>query len=112
MVSREKGRTALAVLLLVDSVAGDFVLACDVDAAVVRVFSGLVGLALEVTGGRLGGAEVVAPPKVVRLVVAGVVVVRDDGRFSFSSSLLAASRRADEAVGRVGGLLIVFPVAR
>ena len=84
---------------------------------------GLAGVVRE--DGRLGGAAAVAPPTVVRLEVSsaesGFVVraelgnIGDDREgFLFSSPspakvLTAGFRVVDEAVGLVGGLLMVLP---
>lgn len=137
MVSREMGRATLAVLLLL-SLFGDLADAAVVGREAVEVgVRLLVGLAVlvreERVDGRLGGADVVAPPSVVRLVLSAlgsvrvvfglapprVGVVRDDGRLFSSpaadvpSSLLPAGLRSEEdAVGRVGGLLMVLPAVR
>ena len=135
IVSRDNGRAALAVLLLV-SLLGDFVADVPVVRGVEEVgVRRLVGLAVlvrdeESVEGRLGGAEVVAPPKVVRLVLSALgsvravlelvpprVVERDEGRL-FSSpaavdvASLAGLRVEEVAEGRVGGLLMVLPDAR
>lgn len=136
MVSRERGRAELAVVLLV-SLFGDWVTAAGVVRVVEEVgLRLLVGLAVLVRGverveGRLGGTEVDAPPNVVRLVLSELgsgravlepvpprVVVRDKGRLfsspaaavdGASSVLVAGLRWEDVAGGRVGGLLMVLP---
>lgn len=138
MVSLEKGLAALVVLLL-ESLLGDFALAAGVvrEVVVVGVLLLLVGLPAlgrdeEGPDDRFGGADDAVLPRIVRLVLSAVgsvravlelvpprVVVRDDGRLfsspaadGTSSLLLAGFRVAGVAEGRVGGLLMVLPEVR
>lgn len=137
MVSRDIGRAALDVLLLV-SPLGDLVVAAAVGRDVLDVgVRLLVGLDAFVRDedrveGRFAGAAAVVPPSVVRLVLSELgsgravlelvpprVVVLDEGRLFSSpvavvdSSPLPAGLRAEDVVGgRVGGLLIVLPEVR
>ena len=138
MTSRETGLAALVVLLEESLLAGDLgtavVLGRD-EAVGVRLLVGLPAVVREAVAGRLAGADVVAPPMVVRLDLSamgsglGVRDVadgptadeREEGRRFSSAVALSASllflagvlRVADvDGAGRVGGLLMVLPDAR
>ena len=131
MASLDNGLVALSELF-VDCVAGDFTFraAPVLEVVGLLVVRELIGVEREEVvgldaGGRLGGIAAV-PPKVVllvRSVAESVLEVRvplavvvnvglEDGRFFSSPSPFApspAGLRAEEEVGRVGGLLMVLP---
>lgn len=127
MASLDNGLVALSELL-VDSVVGDLT---PREAPVLEVVGLLVvreniGVEREDVvvdaGGRLGGIAAVPPRVVLRVLsvaesvrdvrVLLLAVVLDDGRLFSSASPFAPSLavlRAEDEVGRVGGLLMVLP---